>query len=168
MHEENIWYGTINPPAGAHMEIRCREIYKAVVHKTHDALAEIPQFQGPAYTPVIVMEQARRSRFQAVYAALKSCQMAIICGAQAAHPDLPIRYVSPIQIRKALELDPGAGKEALRFKVGEVIKWRDQGDQLLYRKDLADVPQDAIDAIAIGLALAKGYMVESKKIGRLY
>jgi Holliday junction resolvasome RuvABC endonuclease subunit len=165
VYEENTWFGTINPPAGAQMEVRCRAIYNAVVHKVHDAMTEMP---GPSYTPVLVMEQARRGHFASVYTALKCAQVAIICGAQSARPDLPIRYVSPVQIRKALNLDPKAGKEDLRSRVGDVVKKRDQGDRRLYHMDVRDVTQDAIDAVAIGLAMARGYMVESKKIGRLY
>ena len=165
---ENLFYGTIKPPEGAHIEVRCREIYKAVRHEAASAIAEWRALRDLHYVPVLVMEQARRSRFQAVYAALRCAQMAILCGTQSVHPEIAIRYVSPIQIRKALDLDAAAGKEDLRSRVGEVVKWRDRGDQRLYRKDLADVPQDAIDAIAIGLALSRGYMVENKKIGRLY
>ena len=135
----------------ANIETRIGKLYAEMTNIIEHCVTSYPEQDF-----IVVLEQARRSRFQAVYAALRCAQAAVWCACHGR--DIPIRYVAPIQIRAALGLPSKASKDDLRKAV----------EQKFGMLDTTGISQDLIDALGIAEAYLQGLMVKSRKIGRVY
>ena len=133
-----------------HIETRCGNIHREAHSILCDLAKNIPKFPGEKV--VVVLEQARHGRFQAVYAALRCAQCAVWC---ACHElEFPIRYINPIQTRSALGLKSNATKDQVAAEVRKLYSIP------------PDAPEDVTDAAGIAVAFARGF-VHKRRIKKI-
>lgn len=146
--EATLWWTSINVHS-PHIESRVGEIF---VQARALIAAWLLRAQAAELPMVLVLEQARRGRYQAVYAALRCAQAALWCTAY--EYDLPLRYVTPVQWRVAIGLAPKSTKAQACARIKLLNP--ELHDQLL------TATEDEIDAVAIATAFSLGYSTTRK------
>ena len=144
--------GVLDHTVSDHIETRIASMYQTIEQLMLSYAAA--RDRGEC-VPVVVLEQARQGRFRSVYAALRCAQATVWIA--AVNNGIPVRYVTPIQLRTSLGLSKSATKEDIRKAV--ISK--------LGSLETEDLQQDAIDAAAIAFAYIGGSYMKNRKILKL-